>query len=292
MFSTIPGIVPLFPCMCTVILLSCLPAPDPDPASSGLQVYFLDVGQGDACAIRTPRNRWYLDDVGNDAHALLAFLERAKIDTLQAILLSHPDLDHYGALSAVLKAVPVKQVFLPVGSSPNPAWRSTLADLDASQTALDTLFEGDTLFGDGARIKVVWPPPFAPFSGNDLSTVFRVEFAGKRILLTGDIETPAEQAIRAGHPDLAADILKVAHHGSRTSSGLAFVRSVAPIWSIISCDSSVYGHPHAEAWADLEWVMGDSARILRTDREGMIAFELGEWGVRRMDPWERGPGRD
>jgi competence protein ComEC len=285
MFTAIPRIVPLFPCACTAILLSCLPAPDPDPAPSGMRAYFLDVGQGDACAFRTPHNRWYLDDVGNDAHALLAFLAMKRVDTVQAILLSHPDLDHFGALSALLRAVPIKQVFLPAGEGASPAWRETLADLDASHAALDTLYDGDTLLWDGARIRVVWPPPLAAFSGNDLSTVIRVEYAGKRILLTGDIEDPAEQAIRSAHPDLAGDILKVAHHGSRTSSGLAFLESVRPRWAVISCDSSVYGHPHAEALADLEWVMGAGAPILRTDREGTIAFELGEWGVRRIDPW-------
>jgi competence protein ComEC len=250
-----------------------------------MRAYFVDVGQGDACALRTPHNRWFLDDVGNDAHALLAFLAMKRVDTLQAIVLSHPDLDHFGALSALVRAVPVKRVYLPAGEGLNPAWRETLADLDDSRAATDTLYEGDTLLWDGARIKVLWPPPLAPFSGNDLSTVIRVEFAGKRLLLTGDIEGPAEQAIRAGHPDLAADILKVAHHGSRTSSGLAFVDAVAPLWAVISCDSTAYGHPHAEAMADLAWAMGDGARILRTDRSGTIAFELGEWGVRRIDPW-------
>lgn len=285
MFPGILKIVPLFPCACTAILLSCLPAPNPDPAPKGLRAYFLDVGQGDACALRTPGDRWYLDDVGNDPHALLAFLKWARVDTVQAILLSHPDLDHFGALSAVLHAVPVKQVFLPAAAGLNPAWRETLADLDVLHTVLDTLFEGDTLLWDGARVKVLWPPPLSSFVGNDLSTVLRIEYAGKRILLSGDIEDPAEKAIRAGHPDLKAELLKVAHHGSRTSSGLPFVRAVDPRWAIISCDSSVYGHPHAEAWADLRWVMGDSSRILRTDREGTIAFELGEWGVRRIDAW-------
>lgn len=285
MFTAIPRIVPLFPCACTAILLSCVPAPDPDPAPSGMRAYFVDVGQGDACAIRTAQDRWYLDDVGNDAHALLAFLAMKRVDTLQAILLSHPDLDHFGALSALLRALPVKRVFVPAGNGANPAWRQTLADLDASRAALDTLYEGDTLIWDGARIEVVWPPPLAGLSGNDLSTVIRIGYAGKRVLLTGDIEEPAERAIREGHPDLAADILKVAHHGSRTSSGLDFVGSVDPRWAVISCDSSVYGHPHAEALADLEWVMGDGTRILRTDREGTLAFELDGWGVRRIDPW-------
>jgi beta-lactamase superfamily II metal-dependent hydrolase len=130
---------------------------------------------------------------------------------------------------------------------------------------------------------------------NDNSTVLRVEFRSRRILLTGDIEEAAEAAILAAGIDPRADILKVAHHGSRTSSGLPFLNAVAPRWAVISCDSAVYGHPHPEAIADLLQVMGDGERIQRTDRVGTIGFELDEWGIRRLDlrqgpsPAERRP---
>lgn len=285
MFSRIPAIVPLFLVPCTCIFLSCLPSREPGEGPPALRAYFLDVGQGDACALRTPGNRWFLYDVGNDARAVIAFLKHAHADTLQAIVLSHPDLDHFGSLSALLRAFPVKKVYLPAGGSADPFWEESIRSLDASGAGADTVFDGDTLIWDGAAAKVLWPAPRAPYSGNDLSTVLRVEYAGKRLLLTGDIEEPAEQAILSGHPDLAADILKVAHHGSRTSSGLAFVSAAHPRWAVISCDSSVYGHPHAEALADLRWVMEDSTRILRTDREGTIAFEVDGDGIRRIDPF-------
>jgi competence protein ComEC len=301
MFIPIPRIVALFPALCTAILLSCSPWTVPGKPASGLRVYFVDVGQGDACAMRTPEGKWYLDDVGNDERALIAFLRHARADTVQAIVLSHTDLDHFGALPAVLHAFPVKKVYLPQGGRTDSAWLGAMRELDVSGAEKGTLFEGDTLLWSGVRVRVLWPPPRSPFAGNDLSTVLRAQSGSSRILLTGDIEDPAEERILADQPDLAADILKVAHHGSRTSSSLGFVEAVRPRWAIISCDSSVYGHPHLEALADLRWVMadeasgdgasgnaasGDDARILRTDREGTIAFELGEWGVRRIDPYQ------
>jgi competence protein ComEC len=118
---------------------------------------------------------------------------------------------------------------------------------------------------------------------NNLSTVLRVEYLSRRIHLTGDIETEAEQGILSAGADPSADILKVSHHGSRTSSGLPFLSAVHPGWAVVSCDSAVYGHPHPEAMADLEFIIGDGSRILRTDRVGTIGFELDPYGIRRME---------
>lgn len=286
MFFPILRIVPLLGSICTCFVVSCVPGDTPIRAEPALRAYFVDVGQGDACLLRTPGGRWFLFDIGNDARALTAFLRHVRADTLEAAFISHPDLDHFGALPALLQGVPVKKVYLPNGASPSPAWQEALRALDVSSAEQETLLAGDTLAWEGdVHVRVLWPRPHSSMSDNDLSTVIRVEYAGKRIVLTGDIEDPAEEAIRKTGADLAADILKVAHHGSRTSSGLEFVAAVHPSWAVISCDSTVYGHPHAEAVADLRAVMGDSTRILRTDREGTLAFTLDGMGIRRFDPW-------
>ena len=267
--------------------MSCNLAGGPGKRANGLRVYFVDVGQGDACVLRTPENRWYIYDIGNEERTLIAFLRHVRADTLQAAVISHPDLDHFGAFPALLHDFPVKKVYLPEGTSTNPAWLGMIRDLDALAVDRETLYAGDILaWGGPLTARVLWPQPHASLSGNDLSTVLRIEYAGKRILLTGDIEDAAESAILGEGFALAADILKVAHHGSRTSSSLAFIAAVRPSWSVISCDSTVYGHPHVEALADLAVVMGGEERILRTDREGTIAFELDGDGVRRIDPWQ------
>lgn len=287
MFISIPRIVRLFLVPCTGIFLSCIAVDVPRNRSAGLRAYFVDVGQGDACVLRSPDGRWYLFDAGNEERALLGFLRQAGADTLQAVFISHPDRDHYGALSSVLHAFPVKKAYLPLGSTPDPAWQETLRALDVSGAERETPVAGEEVDLGGATARILWPDPESRFTGNDLSTVVRVEYGGKRILLTGDIGDAAEKEMLADHADLAAEILKVAHHGSRTSSGLGFLEASGPDWAIISCDSAVYGHPHAEAVADLAWAMGDSAHILRTDREGTIGFELDGGGVRRLDAYER-----
>lgn len=283
MFFAIPRIVPLFAILCTGFFQACVGVEGPGKAPPGLRAYFLDVGQGDACLMRTPGNRWFLYDIGNAEDILIPFLQRAGVDTLQAAFISHPDLDHFGAFPALLHAIPIKRVFLPAGTGTSPAWLEVLAVLDAYRGEKETLFAGDTLiFDEGVRVRALWPFPRTDLESNNLSTVLRVEYAGHRLLLTGDIEDEAEQGILAAGMQPSADLIKVAHHGSRTSSGLPFISAVAPHWAVISCDSAVYGHPHPEAVADLALIIGDSTRILRTDREGTIGFELDEWGVRRV----------
>ena len=287
MFFPILRIVPFFQVLCTCFLMSCIGAEGPGEGAPGFRVYFVDVGQGDACVLRTPGNRWFLYDIGNEERSLIAFLRHVRADTLQAAFISHPDLDHFGAFPALLHAFPVKKVYLPEGTSPYPAWLGMIRDLDALATQTETLYAGDTVeFGERVHGRVLWPVPHSSMTGNDMSTVLRIDYAGKRILLTGDIEDPAEKAILEEGFDLASDILKVAHHGSRTSSSLEFVAAVRPRWAVISCDSVVYGHPHAEAVDDLAVVMGGTEGILRTDREGTVGFEIREGGVWRINPWE------
>jgi competence protein ComEC len=273
---------------CTWFLASCVPfegpLKGPEKGPEAFQVYFLDVGQGDACLMRTPGKRWFLYDIGNKEEFLIPFLKSVRADTLDAVFVSHPDLDHFGAFPALLREIPIKRVYLPSGTSVNPAWLETLRDLDAFAGKKETLYAGDTLIWDGdVRVRTLWPLPHTGLQGNNLSTVLRVEYRGRRLILTGDVEDEAERAMLAAGIKPAGDILKVAHHGSRTSSGLPFLSAVAPRWAVISCDSTVYGHPHEEAVADLSLMLGDGARILRTDREGTVGFELDGSGIRRID---------
>jgi competence protein ComEC len=285
MFFRIPKIVPLFAVLCTCYFPCCSPLGGPRNEDPALRVYFIDVGQGDACLMQTPGNRWFLYDVGNTPESLIPFLQRVRADTLEAVFISHPDLDHFGAFPALFREIPIKKVYLPSGEGSNPAWLEVLASLDEYRGKTDTLFAGDTLiFEPGVEARILWPFPHSRLESNNSSTVLRVEYRDRRLLLTGDIEDEAESGILAAGLRPGADLLKVAHHGSRTSSGLPFLAAVQPRWAVISCDSAVYGHPHAESLADLSLILGNDERILRTDREGTIAFKMDEQGVRRVEP--------
>jgi competence protein ComEC len=124
------------------------------------------------------------------------------------------------------------------------------------------------------NLAILWPRRFSAFSDNNLSTVLKLTYGNSSVLLTGDIHEEAELEIGRLPVSLDSDILKVPHHGSRTSSSLPFLAAVSPDWAVISCDSSVYGLPNEETIADLLQVGLIPKNILRTDRMGTIRFNL------------------
>src|SRR3990172_716100 len=111
MLSATSGFLPFFLPLFLCIFISCDPgAPVESPP---LRVYFIDVGQGDACLLRTPGNRSFLYDIGNRPAFLPAFLTKAGVDTLETVFITHPDLDHYGSFTTLFQRIPVKKVVLP-----------------------------------------------------------------------------------------------------------------------------------------------------------------------------------
>jgi len=268
--------------LCSGYLASCIQVAGPRKEPASLRVFFLDVGQGDACLFRTPGHQWFLYDTGNKEENLLSFLNSAGVDTLAAVFISHPDRDHFGALASISPQIPVKKLYLPLFAEDKPG-PDAFWGLDAFQGEKDTLYAGDTLVWDtGVKARVLWPFRHALHDGNELSTVLRIEYGSRSVLLTGDIGNAAEMEMLRTGIRPSAEIYKAAHHGSRTSNGLPFLSAVGPRWAVISCDPVAYGHPHEETLAGLSLILGDSARILRTYRDGNIGFELGEHGIMRL----------
>lgn len=281
MFRNDMGIVPLFTTACIWFFTGCGSLPEPPERAQALAVYFVDVGQGDAVLLRLPGGKHILYDLGNRDGDLADALAAFGVDSLEAVLISHVDLDHFGA-HAALRGISVNRWYLPETAAPDPAWQSFRDGLDASGAKQETLFAGDSLlWPGGVEAEVLWPPSGFDASDNERSLVLRISHAGRRLLLTGDIEGDAEaDLLRAGRR-LSADLLKVAHHGSRASTSLPLLAAVSPRYAVISCDSSVYGHPHRETMAGLERFV-ERERILRTDVVGTVGFELGEGGITRL----------
>jgi competence protein ComEC len=244
-------------------------------AKKYLTVWFVDVGQGDASVILTPQGKAIMIDIGNDSRKITGFLAEANIDTLEAVFVTHADLDHYGAFEAILNEFEVKRVILPKDSSENIEWNALLSILQKKRLRRDTLYFGDTLgINSQSFLKMLWPIRSSGFSGNNQSYVIQLVSGQTRLLFTGDIEEEAEIEIQKLKIDITSSIIKVAHHGSQNSSSLSFLSCVCPYWAVISCDSTVFGHPHQQTINALRQVMGQNADILRTDRSGDIQFRI------------------
>ncbi len=241
------------------------------PALSGnLTVHVLDVGQGDAILLQSPAGRTMLVDagpIGSDPE-VLAYLDAYGVRSLDIAVATHPDADHIGGMAAVLEAVPVRQ-FVDAGyPHTTETYENMLVTIDRQDIPYRTPTRGDTLAWDPAvRVAVLNPPETFHDETNENSVVLRVSYGTVDILLMGDAESAVEQEIMNEAVD--SEILKVAHHGSASSTSEAFLDAATPEVSIISVGSgNSYGHPAAETIQRLEQA---GSTVYRTDQAGTIS---------------------
>jgi len=229
-----------------VVLLLPLAVPSQSRPPPGVaQITVLDVGQGQAVLVQTASHALLYDtgprfsetfDAG--AGIIIPFLRSQGVRSLDNIVVSHGDNDHAGGLASVKSAIPVAQVL--AGEAPDA---SMLRALEGSSPSMCT--RGQRWIWDAVLFRVVWPPAGQHDAGNDSSCVLRIEAGGRVMLLTGDIEAGAESAlVRAEGDGLRSDWLLAPHHGSQTSSSIAFLNSVAPRRVIFSAGyRSQFRHP-------------------------------------------------
>lgn len=253
------------------------------------RVLFLDVGQGDAALIQSGDDAVLIDAGGRlpggadlGQLAVVPALRALGVERLSLVVVSHADLDHRGGIPSVLEALPVEALWLPLGGIRDPAFSSLLRVTRRRGVAVSERGAGSAAFlGTELRISPLWPA--AGFSGsrNDRSLVVLAEVGGARILFTGDLEAAGEVALLTSGAGLRSDVLKLAHHGSRTSSSQAFLAAVAPhtVVAAAPCQSR-FGMPHAEI---LTRVAAAGASLWWTGRDGAVWLRLGQeiaaWGT-------------
>ncbi len=240
-----------------------------------LHAYFLDIGQGDATLLISPSGRRILIDGGPDNTVLqrigghLPLLDR-RIDLLVA---THPDSDHTAGLVEVLRRYDVQTVLIAGVWHDTATYRMLLQEIVRQHIPIVVPDPStDIRFDDGLTFDVLWPRPGqmgkTPDDTNNVGIVLRALSPDFSVLLTGDIEAPAETAILQTGQDLAADILKVAHHGSKTSSGTGFLLAASPRFASISAGMrNSYGHPHT---ATLDRLRALGIPLAITFRDGEI----------------------
>lgn len=238
----------------------------------------LDVGQGDSFLVSTASGRVLVDGGGTFDAAddfgrkrLLPRLAALGAVSFDAVVLTHPHPDHSRGLLAALKLLPAGRLFLPSAAPRNPFLDEALAVAARSGVAAETLVAGDRFTAAGVVFEVLHPGPetYPRSPENNGSLVLRLRLGGRSVLLTGDVEAPAEADLVARGGPLSADVLKVPHHGSRTSTTPAFLAKVAPRLALIGVGRrNRFGHPGPEVVARLT---GAGARVFRTDRQGDVS---------------------
>lgn len=244
----------------------------------------IDVGQGDAILIRDGRaaalvdgGGWRYGDLGG--RVLLPVLARLGVRRLDAVVATHPDRDHCGGLVDVAGYLAVGEAITGPGVEATSCGRA-LRGLPGVRHR--TVAAGGEIAVGRWRLHVLHPTEERARGGdNDDSLVITAEAFGRRLLLTGDIEARGErQLLRRARSDLRCDLLKVAHHGSRSSSGDRFLEEARPRLAVVSVGArNPYGHPASEV---LDRLRRRGVATFRTDRDGMVAVEIRPNGSMRV----------
>jgi competence protein ComEC len=277
------------------LMLPAVALPAPAPAAGTAWITTLDVGQGLAVLVRTANHSLLYDAgpaFGNDADSgeriIAPYLRAAGIERLEAMIVTHNDSDHAGGAASVLENFEVA---------------SLLSSLDANHPLLPLAraarrcATGEAWTWDGVRFELLHPagPDARARKSNDLSCVLKVTAGASSMLLTGDIEAPAEtQLLQRAPGALRADVLLVPHHGSRTSSSAEFLAAVRPAAAVVPVGyRNRFRHPNAEV---LERYAFMNTRIYRTDRDGAVTVSLASEGFaatserqRRRRYWHDAP---
>jgi len=242
------------------------------------ELHVLDVGQGDAIALRTRKNRWVLVDagrswLGGDAgrSTVVPYLAH-RGGSLALFVLSHPHADHVGGAASVFASLRPERFLDPGYVGTTPPYLAALGEAARARIPWQRVRPGDSLRVDEVMLTALAPDStwVAGLSDANLASTVLVARVGTiRFLFTGDAEAPEEDWLLSRDPGaLAADVLKVGHHGSRTSTSSRFLGAVRPRLALVSVGAhNAYGHPSPEV---LQALRDSGVQVLRTDRLGTI----------------------
>jgi beta-lactamase superfamily II metal-dependent hydrolase len=242
------------------------------PLQPPISLTFIDIGQGDATLIQDNRGFDMLVDGGRKSagESLLETLQNAGVEDLEVVIATHADSDHIGGLISLLKSdsIPIESVYYNGYPGDTLTWQEFIQEVSADGLLLIPLQYPETRLWGEFSIQVLNPVAGLQHPDqNQASIVLYISYAQFAVLLPADIDTGVEQLLFDRTSGLQADILKVAHHGSASSSSEEFLNAVQPKEAIISVGGNPYGHPAPETLARL---MAVGTNIWRTDMVGTI----------------------
>lgn len=255
------------------------------------EVTVIDVGQGDSILIRLPMNKGtYLIDTGGTMHfpteeweerldpfevgkdVLVPFLKSKGITKIDKLILTHRDMDHVGGAKAVLGNVKVKEVVMPKVDKTSELELEIMSIGQEKGIPIHFVQNGDKWRSGVYTFMVLSPSTANELEKNDQSIVIYTKLGGRKWLFAGDLEETGERKLLTNYPRLEADVLKVGHHGSKTSSTDMFLDQLRPRIAIISAGKdNRFGHPHGVV---LERLESRKVNIFRTDQDGAVTYKF------------------
>lgn len=243
-----------------------------NPNEKILRAHFLDVGQGDSVFIELPNDETMLIDSGENYHgaSIIEYIEDCGHDKIDYLVGTHPHSDHIGSMAYIVRNFDIGSVYLPNASTNTYTYEKLLEAVKKKGLKIKTGKSGVNVLSDSEdnlEINILAPVTTKDVKNlNNTSIVLKIKYGSTGFLFTGDAETAELKTIKG---DISADVLKVGHHGSDTSTPQNFLDSVNPKIAVISCGmNNDYGHPHQKTLKRLE---NKGCEIHRTDLEHTIA---------------------
>ena len=242
--------------------------------SGELEVNFIDVGQGDCAVVLTPHRKCLIFDTGGvrekvfdiGDRVVVPYLKHEGVREVEYIFLTHVHEDHSGGAGAVIKQMPVREII--TAGEPKEEYAAVFGISENSLNNLRAGKSGEVFNIDGVEVEIIFAPNVG--TGNEISNVYKIRYGDITFLITGDLIIENENEILREGVDVSSTVLKVGHHGSKTSSSMEFLQAVKPACAVISVGyGNNFGHPRAEVLTNLEKC---GAKIFRTDIDGLIKF--------------------
>ncbi|HHD2751593.1 TPA: ComEC/Rec2 family competence protein [Clostridium perfringens] len=239
---------------------------------NGISVTYLNVGQGDSELIQV-NGKNMLIDAGTNAGAqdLVKDLKNRGIKTIDIAIATHPHEDHIGGMDEVLENFDVKSFYAPKVAHTTKTYENMLKAVKNEGLKIKQIKEGtDIDLGKNTKVEVYSPIKTNYEELNDYSPIMKISYGNNSFMFTGDAETPVEQEVLNEHKNLKADVLKLGHHGSHSSTSEPFLKAVDPSIAIVSCGKdNKYGHPHKETMSNLKKA---GVTVYETFRDGDITI--------------------
>mgnify|MGYP002353217796 CR=1 FL=1 len=247
------------------------------PVSSGksayLKVHFIDVGQGDSILVQSPHNKYMLIDAAENSSGdkVVSYLKKEGVEKIDVLVGTHPDGDHIGGMDKVIDSFDIGTVYMPKISKNTKTFGDVLRGLKKKKLKIDKPVAGEDIdFDNPIKVKILAPNSDKYDDTNNYSIVLKVSYGKTSFLLTGDAEDVSEEEMLKKGYDLKADVLKVGHHASRSSTTPKFLGAVSPKYAVICVGKgNKYGHPHKKT---LKKLKDKNIEIYRTDKDSTMVF--------------------
>lgn len=250
-----------------------------------LSIHYLDVGQGDSTFIELPNGKTMLIDAGekSQGEVVKSYLDNLEIKTVDYLIGTHPHTDHIGGLAYIIESFEINNIYMPKATSTSKTYENLLETIKKKNLSVTSARSGVVIIDeDGLKVEVLSPIKGSYSGLNNYSVVLKISYGKNVFLFMGDAEELVEKEING---DVSADVIKVGHHGSMTSSSEEFVARVKPKYAIISVGvNNKYDHPSEDILKRYEAV---GAKTYRTDLNGNIVIKSdGEKIEVEVEKWE------